>query len=290
MSYFSEYNGSIKSSSFSSKMSSLPDTIDYDTDTLRKELIIRGYNPGPITVTTKSVYLKKLHQLKKYPALVSREPRPVSKRVYSVELEKTLRDSSWCNDLALYKSLEEVVAKQFCNPDPSRKWREGINKSSFTYLLLDPRLTNNLPGRAESLKPKEVWETFLSSVFYVGKGKRSRPYSHLYEAVNFWNKRQFSSGNKKIQSIIDIWRSNGGVICLHVFQNIIPVEAYTREAAMISALKIENLTNAKCGDYYGIAAAWPQKQKKMFGVYLLYKAMMIFLNEGERQLCPSDID
>lgn len=210
--------------------------------------------------------------------------------VYSVELEKTLRDSSWSSDLALYKSLEEAVAKQFCNPDPSRKWREGINKSSFTYLLLDPRLTNNLPGRAESLKPKERWEIFLSSVFYVGKGKRSRPYSHLYEAVNLWNKGQISSTSKKIQSIMDIWRSNSGVICLHIFQNIIPVEAYTREAAMISALKIENLTNVKSGDFYGIAASWPQKQKKMFGVYLLYKAMMIFLNEGERQLCPSDID
>lgn len=80
MSYFSEYNGSIKSSSFSSKMSSLPEIIDYDTDTLRKELTIRGYVPGPITVTTKRVYLKKLHQLKKYPALVNKEIRSASKR------------------------------------------------------------------------------------------------------------------------------------------------------------------------------------------------------------------
>lgn len=61
-------------------MSSLPETIDYDTDMLRKELTVRGYIPGPITVTTKRVYLKKLHQLKKYPALVNRETRPVSKR------------------------------------------------------------------------------------------------------------------------------------------------------------------------------------------------------------------
>lgn len=207
-----------------------------------------------------------------------------------MELEKTLRDSSWCNDLTLYKSLEEVVAKQFSNPDPARKWREGVNKSSFTYLLLDPRLTNNLPGREESLKPREIWESFLSSIFYVGKGKRSRPYSHLYEAVNLWNKGEHTSTSNKIQNIMDIWNSNSGVICLHIYQNIIPVEAYTREAAMISALKIENLTNVKSGDFYGVAATWSHKQKKMFGVYLLYKAMKIFLNEGERQLYPSDID
>lgn len=78
--YFSEYNGSVKSSSFSSKISSLPETINYDTDTLRRELTARGYNPGPITVTTKRVYLKKLHQLKKYPALVNKENRSISKR------------------------------------------------------------------------------------------------------------------------------------------------------------------------------------------------------------------
>jgi hypothetical protein len=28
-----------------------------------------------------------------------------------------------------------------------RKWREGNSKMSFTYLLLDPRTTKNLPAR-----------------------------------------------------------------------------------------------------------------------------------------------
>lgn len=69
----SECNGSLKGSSISSKLSSLPETIDYDTDTLRKELTVHGYNPGPITVTTKRVYLKKLRQLKKQPLIISQE-------------------------------------------------------------------------------------------------------------------------------------------------------------------------------------------------------------------------
>lgn len=205
-------------------------------------------------------------------------------------MEKTLRDTNWLNDLTVYKSLEEALTKQFSNPDPSRKWREGVNKSSFTYLLLDPRITNNLPCRVELMQPKEIWETFLSSIFYVGKGKRARPYSHLYEAVNLWKRGEYKSENKKLQHIIDIWKNNDGVVCLHVFQNIIPVEAYTREAAMINALNIKNVENIKTGDFYGIAATWPHKQRRMLGVYLLYKAMMIFLNEGERQLCPTDID
>ncbi|KAJ8976542.1 hypothetical protein NQ317_017950 [Molorchus minor] len=286
----SEYNGSVRSSSFSSKLSSLPETFDYDTETLRKELTLLGYDAGPITVTTKRIYLKKLYQLKKHPNLSHKANTAPPKRVYSLELEKTLRDANWCNDLTIEKSLEAIVLKQFNNPDPSRKWREGVNKSSFTYLLLDPRVTNNLPCKAELLQPKEVWETFLSSIFYIGKGKRARPYSHLYEAVTLWNQGNYTSNNKKIQNIIDIWKDNSGVICLHIFQNIIPVEAYTREAAMILALKIDNLTNVRNGEFYGIAATWPQKQKRVFGVYLLYKAMKIFLNEGERQLCPSDIN
>ncbi|KAG5881389.1 hypothetical protein JTB14_012006 [Gonioctena quinquepunctata] len=304
----SDCNGSIGTLSFSSKMSSLPETFEYDSDTLRKELTLYGYNPGPITLSTKRVYLKKLYHLKNSHGMnnfvnnsalnnhfmntpwVVTNSQQCSRKVYSVELEKSVRNPDLSGDLALYKSLEENVSKEFSNPDPARKWREGISKSSFAYLLLDPSVTNNLPCRADSLQPKEIWETFLSAIFYVGKGKRSRPYSHLYEAVALWRQGRQTSENKKLQKILDIWKHNGGVICLHVFQNIIPVEAYTREAAMISAIKIENISNMKSGEFYGIAATWPQKHKKMYGVYLLYRAMKIFLNEGERQLFPSDIN
>lgn len=51
----------------SSKVSSLPQNLDYDTDSLRKELKSRGFEPGPITKTTKRIYLKKLHKLRKNP-------------------------------------------------------------------------------------------------------------------------------------------------------------------------------------------------------------------------------
>jgi len=34
--------------------------------------------------------------------------------------------------------------------------------------------------------PKECFQTFINAVFYVGKGKRSRPYSHLYEALEYF--------------------------------------------------------------------------------------------------------
>lgn len=58
---------------------------------------------------------------------------------------------------------------------------------------------------------------------------------------------------------------------------------------MIDALTLKKLTNLKSGEYYGIASSWSSKEKKNFGVYLLYRAMNIFLHEGERHIHPSDI-
>lgn len=285
----SECGESIKSGSFSSKMSSLPETFDYDTDTLRTELTSLGFVPGPITFTTKKLYLKKLYRLKKYPAIQATDLN-INKKTFSVELEKTRNNYDYFKDLTFYKSLEEALVHEFSIPDLTRKWREGVNKSSFTYLLLDPRMTENLPYRCENLEPKDIWDIFLSAIFYIGKGKKTRPYSHLYDAVALWKTGSFNTENKKLKHILNIWKAGGGVICLHVFHNVIPVEAYTREAAMIAAMKLENLTNIKSGEFYGIAATWPQRNKKSLGVYLLYKAMKILLQDGERQIYPRDIE
>jgi hypothetical protein len=42
--------------------------------------------------------------------------------------------------------------------------------------------------------------------------------------------------SSKVLQILDIWHAGLGVISLHVFQNAIACEAYTREACMIDAL------------------------------------------------------
>lgn len=281
-----------------SKLSSLPGSFDYDPDTLRKELTARGFEPGPITSTTKRVYLRKLYRLKKHPqSIVETVDR---QRKYSIELERTLRHDDWSStDLSVhlmkFRHLDEAVSVQFRAPDANRRWREGNNKSSFAYLLLDPRVTQNLPARADQMQFAQVWRTFISGIFYVGKGKRSRPYRHLYDALQHWTvpdtpPTTTTKTSVKLQRIVDIWRAGSGVICLHVFQNVIPVEAYCREAAMIAALGKDNITNLKVGEFYGVTAAWSCVEKRQFGVYLLYRAMQILLFEGERQLCPSDID
>ena len=44
-------------------------------------------------------------------------------------------------------------------------------------------MTQNLPVRAKKMDPDDVFRVFVMAIFYVGKGKRSRPYAHLNEAL-----------------------------------------------------------------------------------------------------------
>ena len=74
-----------------------------------------------------------------------------------------------------------------------------------------------------------------------------------------------------------------------MFNNSISVEGLTREAAMIDALGLDNLSNARPGDYYGPAASWSPQKRLQLGTFLLYRAFKIFLQEGERQIRPVDL-
>lgn len=60
-------------------------------------------------------------------------------------------------------------------------------------------------------------------------------------------------------------------------------------STLMYKLGVKMLTNQKRGDYYGVVSTWAAKRKRELGVHLLYRAMQIFLAEGERQLRPADI-
>lgn len=116
---------------------------------------------------------------------------------YSPELLRSLNVS--CEHKLLeWAHLEDSMSASFtCGRRP---WREGQAKTSFTYLLLDPRIARSLPARALNTPHSQLWSDFLQAVFYVGKGKRSRPYSHLYSAVSFW-KRNHETNSKKVKLV-----------------------------------------------------------------------------------------
>ncbi|NXG88488.1 ANKL1 protein, partial [Stercorarius parasiticus] len=149
---------------------------------------------------------------------------------------------------------ELALARQFDRPNRSRHWREGLLKSSFNYLLLDPRTTQNLPLRSHRLSPAECFGTFVKAIFYVGKGTRARPYCHLAEALS-----QHRAGTQKVG-----WAEG-------------------------AAGRLQTVTNQRKGNCYGVAASWPAARRQRLGVHMLHRAMRIFLAEGERQLRPPDI-
>ena len=168
--------------------------------------------------------------------------------------------------------------------------RETACKASFNYLLLDPAISANLPMRVFQDSDQKLWRTFVNSVFYVGKGSRSRPFQHLYEAIKTFRKTSnIKKLSDKIKRIHRIWDSGGGVVVVQMFQNTIAVEAFTREALMIQALGCDNLTNLKAGDFYGTASGWEEDKRTELGIFLVFKAFKIFLQEGERQIRPADL-
>ncbi|XP_060799421.1 uncharacterized protein LOC132901027 [Neoarius graeffei] len=254
---------------------------------LRRKLVELGEEPGPINRNTGRLYVQKLRTLQKERvAEKSAQDEQNTIAGYSPEMNKVL-----CSfNLPDCKADEFALCEQFDQPDQNKRWREGVIKSSFNYLLLDPRVSKNLLYRSQWMTPHECFQTFISSIFYVGKGKRSRPYSHLYEALEYFkgdkSSRKLCS---KVQHILQVWNCGHGVISLHCFQNVIPVEAYTREACMVDAISLKMLTNQKRGDYYGMVSTWPAKRQRELGIHLLYRSMQIFLAEGERQLRPADI-
>ncbi|GAB1293301.1 Ankyrin repeat and LEM domain-containing protein 1 [Apodemus speciosus] len=233
-----------------------------------------GYSPGPVTPFTRGHYLRWLQEAQASPAGVGLSP----------ELAEALRTGA----IPDCRVDEAALAQHFHQLDPSRKWREGITKSSFTYLLLDPRLTKDLPARASSLTLAECLQCFVGAIFYVGKGTRARPDAHLWEALGHHD-QPGKQVCPKVRRILDIWDSGRGVISLHCFQHAVAMEAYTREACLLDALGLQTLTNQKQGHYYGVAAHWPLPRRRRLGVHLLQRALLVFLAEGERELRPQDI-
>ncbi|XP_034035058.1 ankyrin repeat and LEM domain-containing protein 1 [Thalassophryne amazonica] len=270
---------------------SLPETTGLTDRELRLKLLELGESPGPISSRTRPTYMRKLCSLLQKSSCESHQQQKQSDQSqpdlgYSPELCRALQTF----ELPDCQADEHALCQQFDQPDQNRKWREGIIKSSFNYLLLDPRVTKNLPFRSHVMTPQECFQTFIRAIFYVGKGKRSRPYSHLYEALEYYKGDKTSKKLcLKVQHILEVWNTEQGVISLHCFQNVIPVEAYTREACMVEAIGLKMLTNQKRGDFYGVVSNWQVTRKRQLGVHLLYRAMQIFLAEGERQLRPPDI-
>ncbi|XP_029646306.1 uncharacterized protein LOC115220343 isoform X1 [Octopus sinensis] len=240
-------------------------------------------HPGPITSTTRGMYINRLKAI----ANGTLSPKVLPSPDYPVTLRQAMRElPNWTETI----EMEQKMVEKFESSKYSQKRKGGNLKHFFTYLLLDPRVTKNLPFQASKIGDKsELFRNFVYAIFYVGKGTRDRPYSHLYEAMKRLNSKE-TKNDEKLSHIIDIWNDEQGVISLHCFQGVISDEAHSREACIIDAIGLFNLTNKMRGTCYGLTAKWSASQKRRMGTYWLYKAFQIFLAEGERQIFPIDLD
>ena len=156
-----------------------------------------------------------------------------------------------------------------------------IQRSCHNYLFIDPRLAILRSGDQSE---EEKFETFLSSIFYVGQGKKSRPFQHLIDAKLELN-RYCNDLSSKIKKIHEIWNR---VVILQIFNSSTSHEASNREACMIKYLGLEKLTNQISGVYNGIQN-WSIENKRILGASLLYRGFKIYSFEGGQQLRPEDL-
>lgn len=63
----------------------------------------------------------------------------------------------------------------FSNSNPTT----GNVRNCFNYLLIDPRVTEQLGTKIGEMQKFRV---FVEAIFYIGKGQKDRPLQHLVDA------------------------------------------------------------------------------------------------------------
>uniref|UniRef100_A0A915EQW9 Ankyrin repeat and LEM domain-containing protein 1 n=1 Tax=Ditylenchus dipsaci TaxID=166011 RepID=A0A915EQW9_9BILA len=231
-----------------------------DINHLREELKKKNFQVGPIDARNRKLYERKLAKLE----VSAKSGSDISANRYSKSLQQVILDDESGSQVTsrMGEFEEHIIRNQYI-------LSAGKNEVSFfCYLLLDPSMLSN----ATSCDLRQ----FVSAIFYVGKGKHSRPLQHLIDA----NKCRSLLSNKsyqpteKLNRILQLWNS---------------AEALVREGSMIEAIGIENLTNVRKGNFKGLPNAWTRKQIEEFGSMLLRKAHVIYRNERCRPLFEADI-
>lgn len=272
---------------------------------LSAEMHKKGQSPGPVNAKTRKLYERKLNKMK--------HRRSTSSLEEELEKEKKLEASLHllCNypieyNMFVKRSFPFNEAIEYENK-LIQYYENSSNKSKqthFIYLLIDPNISQNLPARAnlildpfnptslaDLLIDIKLFSSFILSIFYVGKGQSNRAYQHFYDAFNAkrnTNNKRVVKLSAKIEKIHSIWSTNRGPVSLHCFTGISSEEAFARESLIIEALSLTNLTNQISGRQCEVSLN--KRQRSILGTYLLFKAFVILLLNGERQIRqPSDV-
>ena len=150
----------------------------FNIETLRNRLKAHNCDVGPINELNRSLYERKLAAIE-----VSEEKENANDSMpfmyrsgltmliseYSSSLERMIRCDESDTKTDMGENEERQLRLAFAVSDPQK------DVSFFCYLLIDPTM---IPDDAGSC----TFRQFVAAVFYVGKGKRSRPLQHLVDA------------------------------------------------------------------------------------------------------------
>ncbi|KAI1713983.1 LEM domain-containing protein [Ditylenchus destructor] len=227
---------------------------------------------GPMDAENRKLYERKLARL----TISSKDGKPLdlSIKKFSASLQTLILD----DQLGKGDSKKRGEAQEQQLQLRFLKFSTKSTAAFFCYLLIDPSMISDS-------KACNFGE-FVLAIFYVGKGKNSRPLQHLVDANTA---RQMQSANKnhplskKLERILDLWDRGMGVISLPFLHNVHSNESLIREG-------IKNLTNERRTNLKKLRCNWSKKQIEEFGAMLLKKAHVIFKNERCRPILKDEID
>ena len=161
----------------------------------------------------------------------------------------------------------------------------------YNYLIIDANgMFNFLKNIEEKQSTLDDLVFFKSIIIYVGKGCRHRKTSHIFDShkilTGAMKEDKFS---KKLEKIISIWKTGGGVIALELHSKSNNYISMCRENAMIRSVG-NNLTNLINGSAYGaMKTTWTQKDAKLYGDMLIFFALEKCIKEKPISILPSDM-
>lgn len=109
--------------------------------------------------------MKKLHDL----AIVLIKKTSSFSIEFSIELQRTLKSNEHFEKVKDFVHLESNALEYFSSNQHQKPMREGHLKQSFIYMLIDPRISCNLPGEsmASSTYPSQSQIHLNISISYL---------------------------------------------------------------------------------------------------------------------------
>ncbi|CAI5438709.1 unnamed protein product [Caenorhabditis angaria] len=227
---------------------------------LRKELKKYGISPaGQFDIRTRRLYEKKL--LSEKTRIFERGYSPdqdISKIKYSPQLELVLKNGVIPDHfIARTRKYDEKIREEFSV--------DGFGYTAFCYLILDPRITG------DNARKIDHWLILLMH----GMREKEKP--------------ETLKTNEKLRKIDELWSLGLAIPRHEISHGISDEEAYVREACIIEAIKLNNLSNKKAGEFHGVSKNWDNITRSEYGVFLLNTALSTLKAEGFRYVSENKL-